>query len=262
MAGTGGRAARAFVRGFAEIESRGAKSRGNAEDQAGDDGNQDREQEHRAIEPNREGQRQTACRNVEKRAERGPSQKQTEDAACEGKKDAFGQQLADEASASSTHRSADGYFPATVRSAGQEEIGDVGAGDEQNETNGADEKQQCRANVFDDLLLQGNDVSAGAGVVDRVLLFEAFGDADHFGVGLFARDARFETANGEDAGMPVAIVGKCFCPRRERQIDIGGAEQFEVRREDADDGVRAQSRDRWICRTSAAPPNGVARARS
>ena len=48
MAGTGGRAARAFVESFAEIELGGAKSGGDAEEQAGEDGNHDREERARS----------------------------------------------------------------------------------------------------------------------------------------------------------------------------------------------------------------------
>ena len=72
------------------------------------------------------------------------------------------------------------------------------------------------------------------------MLLEAFGDADHFGVGLLAGDAGFETAEGEDAGMPVAIVGKRVCPRSERKKNVGGLEELKAARENADDGVGAR----------------------
>ena len=162
---------------------------------------------------------QSYPRKFEQGAERGLGEDEAEDAACEGKKMLSVNQLADEASATRAHGGANGHFPATVSGAGQEKIGDVGARDEKHEANGPDKEKQCRANVFDHLFVQRNDVGAGAGVVDGVLLFQPFCDRDHFGVRLFPRGTLFKTANGEDAGMPIAIVGKGSCPRREWKID-------------------------------------------
>ena len=55
MAGAGGRAARTFVQRLAEIESRGTKSRRDAEGEARGDRDEHREYQHRTIEPDGKG---------------------------------------------------------------------------------------------------------------------------------------------------------------------------------------------------------------
>ena len=70
----------------------------------------------------------------------------------------------------------------------------------------------------------------------------------------------------DDAGMPVAIVGKSGGPRSERQKNIGGLEQFESRGHDANNGVRARIEidrfaDRVGCAAELALPQAVAQNR-
>ena len=90
-----------------------------------------------------------------------------------------------------------------------------------------------------DLVLKADDVSRGAGVVQRILLLEAFGDADHFGVGLLAGDAGFETSQRENAGMPVAILRERGSPRSERDENVDGLEDLEAGGKNANDSVGA-----------------------
>ena len=63
LRGAGRRTARAFVESFAEVEFRGAESGCNAEDEAGDDGDDDREEEDGAIELDGENLRDRTCGN-------------------------------------------------------------------------------------------------------------------------------------------------------------------------------------------------------
>ena len=52
---------------------------------------------------------------------------------------------------------------------------------------------------MDNLFLHADDVGADAGVVYGILLFEAFGDASHFGLRLQARNIFAEAADGIEA---------------------------------------------------------------
>ena len=67
------------------------------------------------------------------------------DAAEDGEEDAFGEGLADEALARRAEGKADGGLGAARGSAGEEEVGDVGAGDEENEAaDGEQDVEACR----------------------------------------------------------------------------------------------------------------------
>ena len=59
---------------------------------------------------------------------------ETEQAAEAGEKNAFGEQLADDAAALRTERRADGHLGAAAHAADEQQIGNVGAGDEKNES--------------------------------------------------------------------------------------------------------------------------------
>ena len=130
-------------------------------------------------------------------------------------------ELADDAGATCSHGGTDGDFAATRSGAGEQEIGDVHAGDEEHETYGAEKKQERGARVLHNLILQADHADAGAGVVVGILEFEAFRDAEHFRGGLFPGDAGLQAGQGKDAGMPVAIDGESSGPGHEGEEDVG-----------------------------------------
>ena len=69
----------------------------------------------------------------------------------------FDQQLLKHASASRAKRRANRDLLASAQGAGEEQVADVGAGDEQDQPDGAEQHDQHRAAVADDLLLHRDD---------------------------------------------------------------------------------------------------------
>ena len=85
--------------------------------------------------------------------------------AAEGRDDhALGQELAQQASGAAAHRGADRELLLAPRVAGQHQVRDVDAGDQQHEDDGAPEQQQHRAHCLDLARLQGDDARADASV--------------------------------------------------------------------------------------------------
>ena len=75
--------------------------------------------------------------------------------------DAFRQQLPDDAAATGADSGADGDLAAASDSAGQQQVGHVGAGDQQDEADGADQHQQRGADVLDHGFAQRVHAEAG-----------------------------------------------------------------------------------------------------
>ena len=76
------------------------------------------------------------------------------DAAGERQQHAFGQQLADDAAAAGADRGADRDLALPAGGADQQQVGDVGAGDQQHEADRAEQHQQRRPHVPHELSLQ------------------------------------------------------------------------------------------------------------
>src|SRR5271157_5764494 len=99
LAGTGGRAARAFVESFAQIELGGAQRGNDAE-------------EHAGVESDRGALRDTTGGNFQKRADGSPDDEYAKHASRERQHDAFGQKLANDATAARAQGRANCDFPA------------------------------------------------------------------------------------------------------------------------------------------------------
>jgi len=137
------------------------------------------------------------------RGEDGKKQTHNSGEKCE--EEAFREHLLKDAEARCTESEAHGKFAAAASGAREKKIGDVGASDEQNEADGADQCEQGRANVAGELLAKRNGEGAKLGVLLGVLLFELFGDDGKVGVGGGEGDARFEA--GDDVKVVAAVIG-------------------------------------------------------
>ena len=85
----------------------------------------------------------------------GPSNGHSGDGAERGEEKAFGEELTDEAGARCAEGGADGGFAEALAGAGHEEVGDVGAADEEDEGDSAEEEQEGAANFADVVGLEG-----------------------------------------------------------------------------------------------------------
>jgi hypothetical protein len=77
----------------------------------------------------------------QQRAHAGEAERESQRAAQHGEHGALGEQLANDASASGADGGADGDLALAARRAHQQETGDVGAGYQQHETDGAGQHQ-------------------------------------------------------------------------------------------------------------------------
>ena len=63
-----------------------------------------------------------------------------------------------------------------ARGAGQKQVGHIGAGDEQHQSDGCTQDEQCGPHIANQICLQGHDVFAPASVVIRILLRQLDGN--------------------------------------------------------------------------------------
>ena len=72
--------------------------------------------------------------------------------------------MSDEPRAPRAERQAHGYLAGPRRGASEQQVGDVRAGDQQHEGDGAEEDQQSLLNVADQLRVQRHEADSGAGI--------------------------------------------------------------------------------------------------
>ncbi len=170
----------------------------------------------------------------QQRAHANVAEHEAEDAAGDGKHHAFGEQLADDAGAAGTHGGADGEFALAAGGAHEQEIGDVGAGDEQHEADRAEKDQQRLARAGNDGVAQRLHAEAvfGSHVV-RVAAAVLVGGQFELGIGLGKGHAGFQPAGGQEVVAVIGAVGIDL----EGNPDIGFGVGDEGFSQDADDGV-------------------------
>ena len=162
--------------------------------------------------------------------------------AAEGRDDhALGQELAQQASGPPAHCGADRELLLAPRVAGQHEVGDVDAGDEEDEDHGAPQQEQHRAHRCDLTRLQGDDARADAGVGARMVGGEPGRDGVHLGLGLGQGDG----GAGPGDHLPPAAVSNVALVLGDGlgEEDVAVAStvleaELEGRREDPHDRVR------------------------
>ncbi len=113
---------------------------------------------------------------------------------------ALQEHLLDQAPASCAQRGANCQLPLTRLQASQQQVGQIGAGNQQHACRGTKQRHQGQARLADDLVAHGNHHCANLAVAVGVLLFESFGDARHFGLRLLHGRAG---AQPRDAGEKV-----------------------------------------------------------
>src|SRR5262249_1370120 len=164
-----------------------------------------------------------------------------EDAADDREEQALGEHLADEAAAARAERDADRELALPDRRPREEEVRDVGAGDEQHEPNCADEKKERRPGVARQELAQPRDAAGPVGVALWVDDPEALDDAGHLGARLLEPGAwRQSTVDLEEVTAAQRTDRRVEGPRHRHEVLDGraGAGELEPGRQDADHGVR------------------------
>ena len=99
-----------------------------------------------------------------------------------GQQHGFRQELADQARASGAERTAHAHLAAARRGAREQQVGEVHAGDQQDESHGRRERQQRRANAAHDGFLQAAEGGVPPGIGIGKLLFGARRDGVEIGL--------------------------------------------------------------------------------
>jgi hypothetical protein len=117
--------------------------RHDAEEQAGQHGDADREGEHQPVDGDLHGARREARGEVDEQIADEPRAEQTQRAAGQRQHDAFRHELTRDSSAARAKRGADGQLALAPQHPRQRQVGDVG-GDEQQDENGSRQQDEQR----------------------------------------------------------------------------------------------------------------------
>ena len=152
-----------------------------------------------------------------------------------GEDHAFREELRNQPAAAGTQRRANGEFPSASRGADHQQIGHVGASDQQNESHGAEKNQQKRLDLPDDAVAQRNHEHLNAAVLLWVGGGQARVDGIHFRAGLRGRDAGRQAAESPASSAGCGVPP--YRPEMQRHPDFGIARgcEFKFTRQHADD---------------------------
>ena len=132
--------------------------------------------------------------------------------------DALGEELGEEATSGRAHRRTDRHFALPRRAAREQQVGDVGARDQQHEPDRAEHHPQRGHQVRrEEVVLERLDAGAPAGVRCGELLGDLFRDGHHVGIGLRQRHPALETPHDQ---QPVEIVVDLLRLEGERQEQL------------------------------------------
>jgi hypothetical protein len=118
------------------------------------------------------------------------------------------------------------------RGARQQQVCDVGAGNQQHEHNGDQQNEQSGFQIGSDQGIEQTEQVNSPIAHFRILFADAGGDGIHFGLRLLRRDSGFEFPEDDDYVVEAEFLAGID---DQRCIDIAAAEQFQTGRGDADD---------------------------
>ncbi len=198
------RAPLSFPQGFRQVAPGGLEGRRETERDPGQKRDREREGEHAAVESDGLDARELlgAERDEEVRSPQG--EKRSAGAAEKREHEALGQELAEHPGAAGPESGADRDLPLSRRRAREQHVGDVGAGDQEDERHRRQEHEERRPDVSDHGLLERSDghVAVGAGE----LLLQAPGDRRHLGPREVERRPALQAREHPEA-LPSAVGG-------------------------------------------------------
>ena len=163
------------------------------------------------------------------------SEAQPRDAADHGEQHALDEQLPDDPPPARTERDANRDFARPVGGARELQVGDVGAGDEQDEGDRAHQRPEHRLDLrADDEVEERRDLRGEVLVAVLVLIRQLRGDVLHLAAGLLERDAVGQAAVGHE-GPPLARQPEYGRPLGHRHPDLALERPFEAVGHHADD---------------------------
>ena len=159
-----------------------------------------------AIDPDFGGTRQLDRQHLHRAVRCDLSEEQAESAAAQREQQTFSEELANQATPSCAEGNADSEFAGAPGGARKQEIGNVGAGDQQDKSHGTKQNEQHWPHVTEHFFAEVDESGADAFVGRGKCLREIVGDALHVRGGLIERDAGFEPADAVDTEPGFALV--------------------------------------------------------
>ena len=197
----GAREAAAFLERRREVRRRELQHRDQAEEESCEQRNREREEQDERIDADLSSTRQPVGRIGDQRADAGVGETEPDDAADERERQALRQELPGDPARARAERGVDRQLLLPRLGAHQEQVGDVRAGDQQDEPDRAEQHPQHPADVADDVDRQRPDVRPELHVLEHLPREarrhrEPIRDHRHHprdvGVRLLERDARLQ----------------------------------------------------------------------
>ncbi len=137
-----------------QLGVRALNRRRQAEEHAGHDRQGGREREHGRVDVDGLQSRQARRADLHEGVDAPDRDQQAERAAGRREQHALGQELPHQARAAGAQRAANGNLPLPDRRAREQQVRDVGAGDQQHEADRGEQRQQRRTHVADQIVVQ------------------------------------------------------------------------------------------------------------
>ncbi len=249
-------AATGFIERLAQVESGGAKRWDQSKQNSCEQRSSNRKEKDPTIDAHDSYIRDGASREPQKRRYGEICEKKSQRAAEQGDNNTFGEKLANHARARGAESCAHRDFLRARSGTREQEIRNVGAGNEKDETHRAEENDQRGTNVLHNLILKVNHIGADGRIRLGILLGESRCDCFHFSAPLVERHAWFQARGSDYSRMPITIVWKRVGPRLKRNENIGSLKELKARRQNADERVGL----RIECDGLADPIPGTAKA--
>ena len=221
--------------------------RQDAERQARRQRNRERERDNGGVRPDVLQAGEIGGLHRDQRPRRDVRDRKPGDCASRTKDDRLCEELAEQPHPTGAERGANGQLRLARRCAREKEVGDVRAGHEQHEADGAEEDQQRPSNVPQQHVVEGKGVERQRVVRLAKRRLQLCADSPQVTVGLRERHAWLRSCDhGEElASSAFRRRGAERVVVHERRVDLRIVEQARSRGEDADDfHRRAGDRDR------------------
>src|SRR3984893_3527872 len=147
---------------------------------------------------------------------------------------AFGEKLTNYARRTGPECGANGEFAGAAGGAREQEVGHVSAGDQQNESDRAEEHEQNAAHIADDVGLERHESNPSPFVDLGIRSSEILRDLGHIVTGLLDSMPWFETADRVHAHADAAVAKGGIGPLTYRHVDVSGAEDRQAAGSDND----------------------------
>ena len=212
-----------------------------ADDERGRERHDDGERQHRAVDTDpRPAWIEAHQLRGEQRAQTGHAphgEQRAHDPAHRREDQRLGELEADDAGARRAERDANGDLARPRHGAGEEQIGNVRAGEEQHERHGGELGEHVRPRMLAVERVCILDAHVPLVVVLRILALQLLHDGMHVGVGTADRQAGREPRQHAGEHTAVALAAE-VAVERERRPELGARRKDEPRRHDTDDGAR------------------------